>query len=121
MVTEHDRRHAAAQAYFQQADPTMERRVAQSPRPMLEAFCCVAHPFRFPPGTLLGPFQRQCALRAGTPREIMSAGNAQELRAFLDYANRYHHVPNAAYATELINDAELTDFTYRTLAFIPRP
>jgi hypothetical protein len=51
----------------------------------------------------------------------MSAANAQELRALLDYANRFHHDTNATYATELINDAELTDFTRRTLAFIRRP
>ncbi len=51
----------------------------------------------------------------------MSAANAQELRALLDYANRFHHDTNAAYATELINDAELTDFTLRTLSFIRRP
>ena len=58
---------------------------------------------------------------AKTPQEIMSAPNAQELRALLDYANRYHHETNAAYATELISDAELSDFTRRTLAFIRRP
>jgi wobble nucleotide-excising tRNase len=121
MVTEHDRRYAAAVAYLQQADPAMERRVAESLRPMLETFCRVAYPISFPPGTLLGPFHNQCALRAGTPQEIMSAANAQELRALLDYANRFHHDTNATYATELINDAELTDFTLRTLSFIRRP
>lgn len=121
MVTEHDRRYATAVAYLQQADPAVERRVAESLRPMLEAFCRVAYPLSFPPGTLLGPFQLQCIRRAGTPQEIMSAVNAQELRALLDYANRYHHDTNTAYATELINDAELTDFTRRTLAFIRRP
>jgi wobble nucleotide-excising tRNase len=121
MVTEHDRRYAAAVAYLQQADPAMERRVAESLRPMLETFCRVAYSNIFTPGTLLGPFQNQCALRAGTRQEIMSAANAQELRALLDYANRFHHDTNAAYATELINDAELTDFASRTLAFIRRP
>lgn len=120
MITEHDRRYAAAAAYVDQADPLMERRVAESLRPMLESFCRVAYPVNFPPGTLLGPFQHECALRAGTPQEIISAADAWELRALLDYANRYHHDTNAAYATELINDAELTDFTNRTLAFIRR-
>ena len=51
----------------------------------------------------------------------MGAPSAQELRAILDFANRYHHDTNAAYATELINDAELSDFARRTLAFIRRP
>jgi wobble nucleotide-excising tRNase len=121
MVTEHDRRYAAAIAYLKQADPAMERRVAESLRPMLEAFCRVAYPADFPPGTLLGPFHQECTRRARTPQAIMSVDNMQELRAILDYANRYHHDTNAAYATELINDAELTDFTRRTLAFIRRP
>lgn len=118
MITEHDRRYAMAVAYLQQADPTMERRVAESLRPMLETFCRVAYPISFPPGTLLGPFHNQCVRRSGTPEEILSGPNAQELRALLDYVNRFHHDTNAAYATELINDAELTDFTRRTLSFI---
>jgi wobble nucleotide-excising tRNase len=121
MVTEHDRRHAASLAYLDQADPAAERRVAESLRPMLEAFARVAYPHDFPPGTLLGPFHGACVRALGTPRQIMDAANAQELRAILDYANRFHHDTNAAYATELINDAELSDFTRRTLAFIRRP
>jgi wobble nucleotide-excising tRNase len=121
MVTEHDRRYAAAIDYLQQADPAEERRVAESLRPMLEAFCRAAYSTNFSPGKLLGPFHNQCVLHAGTPTEIMSAANAHELRSLLDYANRFHHDTNAAYATELINDAELTDFTRRTLAFIRRP
>ena len=121
MVTEHDRRHAASVAYLQNADPATERRVAEALRPMLEAFCRVAYPGNFPPGTLLGPFHHICTQRIGSPQEIMSEANAQELRALLDYANRFHHDTNAAYATELINDAALTDFTRRTLRFIRRP
>lgn len=121
MVTEHDRRYAAAVAYLEHADPATERRVAEALRPMLEAFCRIAYPANFPPGTLLGPFHNACVQRIGTPLEIMNVANAQELRALLDYANRFHHDTNAAYATVLINDAELADFTRRTLAFIRRP
>jgi wobble nucleotide-excising tRNase len=122
MVTEHDRRYTDAAAYLNQADPATERRVAESLRLMLETFCRIAYPMNFPPGTaLLGQFHAQCALRVGTPQEIMSLVNTQELRALLDYANRFHHDTNTAYATELINDAELTDFARRTLAFIRRP
>ena len=121
MVTEHDRRYADVVAYLNQADPTMERRVAEALRPMLEAFARVAYPADFPPGTLLGPFHAACVQRLGGLREIMRAASAQELRAILDFANRYHHDTNAAYATELINDAELSDFARRTLAFIRRP
>ncbi len=121
MITLHDQRYADAEAYLQQADPSKARQVAESLRPMLEAFCRVAYAPHFPPGTLLGLFQRQCAERAATPQRIMSAADAAELRALLDYANRFHHDTNAAYATELINDTELMDFTRRTLAFIRRP
>lgn len=120
MVTEHDRRYAAAVVYLDQADPATERRVAESLRPMMESFCRVAYPNIFTPGSMLGRFQDLCETRAGTPQEIMSATNARELRALLDFANRFHHDTNAAYATELINDAELSDLTRRTLAFIRR-
>lgn len=120
MITEHDRRHALAQAYLQRADPATERQVAESLRPMMEAFVRVAYPEDFPPGTMLGTFHALSARRLGGPHEIMNAADTQELRYLLDFANRHHHDTNAAYATEIINDAELTDFTRRTLAFIRR-
>jgi wobble nucleotide-excising tRNase len=120
MITEHDRRYEMASAYLKQADPNVERRVAESLRFMLEAFCRVAYPLHFPPGTMLGQFHGQCASAVGTPQEVLSAGTTQELRAILDYANRFHHETNPAYATEIINDTELADFTRRTLAFIRR-
>jgi len=121
MVTEHDRRFASAMDYIQQSNPAMERRVAESLRPMMEAYCRVAYPTEFPPGTLLGPFQAKCMDRLAGTSPIMSRTHATELRALLDYSNRFHHDTNPAYATELINDAELTDFARRTLAFIQRP
>lgn len=120
MLDEHDRRYALAEAYLRQADPAVERRIAEALRPMLERFCRVAYPTIFTPGFLLGPFLSQCAQRAGTPQQFMSGADVAELRALLDYANLYHHDTNAAYATELINDAALTDFTRRALAFIRR-
>lgn len=121
MVTEHDRRYAAVVSYLSFADPQAERRVAEALRPMLEKFARVAYPADFPPGSMLGAFHNLCVQRQGTPNEIMSAANARELRALLDFANRYHHDTNPAYATERISDSELTDFARRTLAFIRRP
>ena len=121
MLTEHDRRFAAALDYIQQSDPASERRVAESLRPMMEAYCRVAYPNEFPPGTMLGQFHTKCVNRLGSASPTMSQVHTTELRALLDYANRYHHEENAAYATELINDAELTDFARRTLDFIQRP
>ena len=51
---------------------------------------------------------------------MMDQDSTRELRLLLDYGNRFHHDTNNAYATELINDAELSDFTLRTLKFIKR-
>jgi wobble nucleotide-excising tRNase len=121
MATEHDRRHAAALDYLSNADPTMERRVAESLRPMIEAFCRVAYPSEFSAGSMLGPFHAKCLRALGTNAQIMDESNTRELRALLDYSNRYHHDTNSTYAIEVINDAELTDFTRRTLSFIKRP
>lgn len=120
MVTEHDRRFLAAIAYLENAEPENARRVAESLRPMLEAYFRVAYPNDFPPGSLLGQFHRTCTQRIGTPRQVLNVDDAGELRAILDFANRYHHDTNPAYATELINDAELEDFAQRVLGFIRR-
>ena len=120
MVTEHDRRFLAALSYLENADPDIERRVAESLRPMLEAYIRMAYPSDFPPGSLLGPFHHICVERIGTPRQILSEDDARELSALLDFANRYHHDSNQAFATELISDAELVNFTRRTLSFIQR-
>lgn len=119
-VTEHDRRYLAAVGYLQRANPAIERRVAESLRPMLESFCRVAYPADFPPGTMLGQFHTRCVQRVGSATEIMAEADARQLRALLDYANRFHHDTNPAFATELINDAELSDFTSRVLRFIRR-
>ncbi len=120
MVTEHDKRFLVALSYLENADPDIERRVAESLRPMLEAYIRVAYPSDFPPGLLLGSFHNICIQRIGTPRQILSEDDARELRALLDFANRYHHDTNPAFAAELISDAELEDFTKRTLSFIRR-
>jgi hypothetical protein len=88
---------------------------------MIEAYCRIAYPTEFPPGTMLGLFHAKCVNRLAGPTAIMSQAHTNELRALLDYANRFHQDTNAAYATELINDAELTDFARRTLGFIRRP
>lgn len=120
MVTEHDRRHADALAYLKNADPDKQRRVAESLRPMLEAFCRVAYPDVFTPSHLLGLFHDKCAQALRTPNPIMDQDSTRELRLLLDYGNRFHHDTNNAYATELISDDELADFTRRTLKFIKR-
>ena len=121
LITDHDRMHAAASAYLQNGNPAEQRSVAASLRPMMERFARVAFPAEFRPGALLGPFHNVCVQRLGTLREVLGPHDTAELRALLDYANQFHHDENPAFQTQLINDAELVDFTRRTLAFITRP
>lgn len=119
-ITEHDRRYARVASYLQAADPNQERTVATDLRPMLEAFIRVAYPREFIPGSLLGPFVNQCVQRAGAQNQILTTADTTELRALLDFANRYHHDTNPTWQTEIINDQELAHFAERTLAFIRR-
>lgn len=119
-VTEHDKRHELVSGYLQVSDHTKERAVATALRPILEAFMRVACPTHFPPGSLLGPFVGLCQQRLGTIKEMLSATDTAELRALLDYANRFHHDENLAWETVAINDAELVDFAKRTLLFASR-
>lgn len=119
-VTEHDRRHKLVSNYVRMGNPNEERAVAASLRPILEAFMRVAYPADFPPGTLLGPFHSLCVARLGKQNEILNHSDAAELRALLDYGNKFHHETNAAWQTEAINDQELAHFCSRTLRFAQR-
>ena len=117
--TEHDRRHTLL-CGLMQASTGDPRVVAQAIRPHLESFLRVANPEHFPASTLLGPFRNLCDQRAGTAQEILSRADTDELRNLIEYANRFHHDTNPAWATELVNDAELHGFVGRTLAFVKR-
>jgi wobble nucleotide-excising tRNase len=119
-ITEHDRRYERVASYLLAADLDQERTVAMDLRPMLEAFVRVAYPREFIPGSMLGQFVNQCAQRVGAQNQILTAADTTELRALLDFANRYHHDTNPTWQTEIINDQELTHFAERTLAFIRR-
>ncbi len=119
-ITEHDRRHELARSYIRGGNPASERAVAAALRPILEAFMRVAYPADFPPGMLLGPFIGICQQRHGGPNEILNVADRTELRALLDYANRFHHDTNSAWETAAINDQELVGFATRTLAFAQR-
>jgi hypothetical protein len=57
----------------------------------------VACPEHSPPGMLLGRFRSLSAQRVGTSQEILHAHAVQELCDVIEYANRFHHDPNAAY------------------------
>ena len=119
-LTPHDRRHEMVRGYMGTEDPAIEREVAASLRPILEAFMRVAHPGTFPPGTLLGPFIGVCQQRHGQPGEVLTPAATTELRALLDYANRFHHDTNPAWETVAVNDQELLGFATRTLTFASR-
>ena len=119
-ITEHDKRHALIQHYIDAGNAGKERDVATALRYVLEAFLRVSYPAHFPPGKLLGKFHNECeqALTAGTP--ILSQDDATELRKLTDYANKFHHDTNSAYATATINDQELVNHCTRTLNFAKR-
>ena len=118
-VTEHDRRDASIRHFIEQGG-TNGRAIAQSLRPHLEAFCRVAYPREFPPGSLLGPFRGVCEHRLGTADQILSASDVDELRRLTEYANKFHHDTNLACDTEAISDQELADFARRTIRFTRR-
>lgn len=118
--TENDRRHEALREYLTNGGQN-EREVATAIRLCLEAFFRVAYPEHFPAATLLGQFRRLCAQRVGTPQEILSQADIDELRDLVDYGNLFHHDTNAAWETEVINSAQLEGYVRRTLAFAKRP
>ncbi|MBE0618933.1 MAG: AAA family ATPase [Proteobacteria bacterium] len=115
-ITEHDKRHTRLREYRENGGQN-SRQIAADIRPLLEAFLRVAFPGHFPPGQLLGPFCGLCDQRVGSPQEVLNAADIGELRAIIEYANRFHHDTNPAWETEVINDGELSGFVARALRF----
>jgi hypothetical protein len=118
-ITEHDRRHTLLREY-QDNGVGDKREVARAIRQVLEAFLRVAYPDEFPPGRLIGPFRGLCEQRVGTPREILSQSDIDELRNLVEYANRFHHDTNPVWETESINETELSGFVSRAIRFTRR-
>ncbi|NMF86299.1 AAA family ATPase [Nodosilinea sp. P-1105] len=119
-ITEHDKRHTLIAAYMDRADPNNQRLVASALRPTIEAFLRVAYPIHFPPGTMLGPFLHRCSQLYDAGNPILSQADIAELTQLTNYANKFHHDSNPAYATEIINDQTLHDYCRRTLNFAKR-
>lgn len=118
-ITEHDKRHAMLRQHLQTPNPNL-RQVAESLRPVLEVFARAAYPDQFGPGQALGHFQRAAQRLMGTADAPLSQNDLLELNNLMEYANRFHHDSNPAWATIVINDQELMHFTERTLRFARR-
>ena len=118
-ITEHDHCHARLRRFLASGSGD-QREVAKSVRPLLEAFLRVARPEHFPPGTLLGHFLGTCQQRLETPAQILDRAATQELRALVEYSNKFHHNTNPAWETETINDGELSGFVRRAMEFAKR-
>jgi len=119
-VTEHDRRHKTLRDHL--VAPNLETRVvAESLRFVLEGFIRAGYPDHFEAGDVLGTFQRSAQRLLGNANAPLSQGDLAELNDLMEYANRFHHDTNPAWATAAINDAELVHFTERTIRFARRP
>jgi len=119
-ITEHDKRHTVIQHYISAGNTGKEREIATALRYVLEAFLRVAYPAHFPPGKLLGNFHNECEQALTANNAILNQTDTAELRKLMDYANKFHHDTNPAYATATINDQELLDHAARTLKFARR-
>jgi hypothetical protein len=115
-VTDHDRRDAELRDFLSQGAPDL-RVVATDLRPHLEAYMRVVAPRVFRPGMLLGGLIAICRDRVGTPDEVLNTAQTTELEQLVDYANRFHHDTNPAFATAPVTDGELRGMVRRVLAF----
>ena len=115
-LTEHDVRSREFLEFLQFGTGD-KRQIAANLRPHLEGFIRVACPQVMPPGATLGKFLRACRETLETEDEILSQSRFHELEGFLEYASRYNHDTNPAYATEAIDDSELKNFVRKTVSF----
>jgi len=118
-VTENDRLRTLLRAYLDNGSGD-RRQVAQSIRPVLEAFLRVAYSEHFPPGKLIGQFLTDCRDRINQARPILDQEDFDELRDLNEYSRAFHHETGAAFATEPINDMQLKAYVKRVLAFTRR-
>jgi wobble nucleotide-excising tRNase len=119
-VNQHDTRHELLLRYSANGPGNLDNReVARSIRPHLEAFFRVSCPDTFPPGSTLGIFRRLCEQGVGLQNQILSQHYIDEFRDLTDYSNRYHH-ENPAWATEIVNDAQLRGYIGKVMAFMRR-
>ncbi|AGH98921.1 AAA family ATPase [Micavibrio aeruginosavorus] len=120
-INNNDKNHALIEGYISAGDPANARPAAVALRNVLEAYIRVAYSTNFPPGSLLGEFHNRCVQAQTAGQPILNAADTTELRQLTNYANKFHHDTNPAYATELINDQELLDYCQRILRFVRKP
>ena len=98
---------------------TGERRlVAQSIRPLLEAYLRLKLPTEFGDREWLGDFIKK--IREAGPANPADAAKVilEEVEAVNDFSKRYHHNTNSAADSEAIDDGELESFVMRTLQIV---
>lgn len=117
-INNNDKNHGLIEEYISKGGPMNARPAAAALRNVLEAYIRVAYSSHFPPGSLLGDFNNRCTQALTTAQPILSTNDTKELRQLTNYANKFHHDTNPAYATELINDQELLDYCKRALKFV---
>jgi wobble nucleotide-excising tRNase len=117
-INNNDKNHALIEGYISAGDPAIARPVAVALRNVLEAYIRVAYSSHFPPGSLLGDFYNRCVQAQTAGQPILNAADMGKLRQLSNYANRFHHDTNPAYATELINDQELLDICQKVMQFV---
>lgn len=117
-VTEHDKRHAMLRD-FSAGRIQASREVGQAIRPSIETFFRVSFPESFPSDEFLPSFRDRCRQRLNGEDQILDAADFQALCDIVEYANRFHH-DNPAWNLDAVNDAELLQFTNRTLQLIRR-
>lgn len=120
-INNNDRNHALIEGYISAGGPANARPAAVALRNVLEAYIRVGYSSHFPPGSLLGDFHNRCVQAQTAGQPILNAADMAELRQLTNYANKFHHDTNPAYATELINDQELLDYCQRALRFVRKP
>jgi wobble nucleotide-excising tRNase len=118
-ITEHDKRYELILNFLKNGHAENDREVAIALRPSLEAFLRVSYSTHFRPGEMLGSFALKCEKTLKTAEPILDSSDLNELRHITDYANLFHHDTNSSgYTTARLNEAELTNYAQRTLAFI---
>ena len=66
---------------------------------------------------LLGAFLATCRNRLGNADQVLDAMEIGELEQLVDYANRFHHDTNPAFATAPVTDGEVSGMVRRVLEF----